>query len=64
MAFKSEIIVRMMVDEGGGDILIRLEEADLEWEVEMNVIFQVGTKEIVRFEGHGPCDEEQKRTWK
>lgn len=56
MAFKSEIIVRMMMDEGGGDNLIGLEEVDLESEV---VIFQVGTKEI-RFQGHGPCDEEQK----
>jgi hypothetical protein len=44
MAIKSEIIVRMMMDGGGADISIRLEESDLGSEVEMNDILKLERK--------------------
>jgi len=45
MAIKNEIIVRMMMDGGGADIWIRLEEADLESEVlEVSLIFKLERK--------------------
>jgi hypothetical protein len=50
MAIKSEISVRMMMDGGGADILVGLEEGDLESGVEVNAIIQVGTDESIKDE--------------
>jgi len=50
MAIKNEIIVRMMMDRGGADFWIGLEESDLELEseVEMNVILKLERKTRTR----------------
>jgi hypothetical protein len=41
MAIRSEVIVRMMIDRGGAEILVGSEEAGLGSDVEMNAIIQV-----------------------